>query len=246
MLSEGRWVPFDGDDIQFEFVRIDPFVRTYLKKNGMLVLRRDGLKNVSAWICAVDTHTFFIFILIVHIMSLLCLVSLKGGKYSVQFKLPDVYGVFQFKVDYNRLGYTHLYSSTQVRIWMNPCQESDKLKWCSGIMIQWKKRSSTLCLSSVWFHNCFFTTGVSSSSPAHSVWALHPLSLPLLRQRLLHDGWALCLQHSLLAHEREGKVRLMKRRSEERTTVHSGTSESVWNWMSWVFKPWLGLQLSVV
>lgn len=37
-----------------------------------------------------------------------------GGKYSVQFKLPDVYGVFQFKVDYNRLGYTHLQSSTQV------------------------------------------------------------------------------------------------------------------------------------
>lgn len=41
-------------------------------------------------------------------------VWLLGGKYSVQFKLPDVYGVFQFKVDYNRLGYTHLYSSTQV------------------------------------------------------------------------------------------------------------------------------------
>lgn len=37
MLSEGNWVPFDGDDIQLEFVRIDPFVRTYLKKNGMLV-----------------------------------------------------------------------------------------------------------------------------------------------------------------------------------------------------------------
>uniref|UniRef100_A0A8D3DW70 Dolichyl-diphosphooligosaccharide--protein glycosyltransferase 48 kDa subunit n=1 Tax=Scophthalmus maximus TaxID=52904 RepID=A0A8D3DW70_SCOMX len=72
MLSEGRWVPFDGDDIQLEFVRIDPFVRTYLKKNG--------------------------------------------GKYSVQFTLPDVYGVFQFKVDYNRLGFTHLYSSTQVSV----------------------------------------------------------------------------------------------------------------------------------
>lgn len=38
MLSEGRWVPFDGDDIQLEFVRIDPFIRTYLKKNGMLLL----------------------------------------------------------------------------------------------------------------------------------------------------------------------------------------------------------------
>ena len=42
--------------------------------------------------------------------------SSPGGKYSVQFKLPDVYGVFQFKVDYNRLGYTHLYSSTQVSV----------------------------------------------------------------------------------------------------------------------------------
>ncbi|NWS47201.1 OST48 glycosyltransferase, partial [Probosciger aterrimus] len=56
----------------FTFVRIDPFVRTFLKRNG--------------------------------------------GKYSVRFKLPDVYGVFQFKVDYNRLGYTHLYSSTQVSV----------------------------------------------------------------------------------------------------------------------------------
>ncbi|KAI5612259.1 dolichyl-diphosphooligosaccharide--protein glycosyltransferase 48 kDa subunit precursor [Silurus asotus] len=62
MLSEGRWVPFDGDDIQLEFVRIDPFVRTYLKKNG--------------------------------------------GKYSVQFKLPDVYGVFQFKVSVRPLEHT--------------------------------------------------------------------------------------------------------------------------------------------
>lgn len=47
-------------------------------------------------------------------MSVQCCDSFLGGKYSVQFKLPDVYGVFQFKVDYNRLGYTHLYSSTQV------------------------------------------------------------------------------------------------------------------------------------
>lgn len=38
MLSGGKWVPFNGDDIQLEFVRIDPFVRTYLKKKGMLLL----------------------------------------------------------------------------------------------------------------------------------------------------------------------------------------------------------------
>lgn len=38
------------------------------------------------------------------------------GKFSVQYKLPDVYGVYQFIVDYDRIGYTHLYSSTQVSV----------------------------------------------------------------------------------------------------------------------------------
>ena len=33
-LSNGKWVPFVGDDIQLEFVRIDPFVRTFLKRKG--------------------------------------------------------------------------------------------------------------------------------------------------------------------------------------------------------------------
>uniref|UniRef100_A0A803SZU0 Dolichyl-diphosphooligosaccharide--protein glycosyltransferase 48 kDa subunit n=1 Tax=Anolis carolinensis TaxID=28377 RepID=A0A803SZU0_ANOCA len=79
-LSEGKWVPFDGDDIQLEFVRIDPFVRTFLKRNG---------------VCA--------------------------------------------------------------------------------------------------------------SLAAHAVRALHPLGLPLLRRRLLHDGRPLPLQHRLPPHEGEGE-----------------------------------------
>lgn len=72
MLENGKWVPFDGNDVQLEFVRIDPFVRATLKRNG--------------------------------------------GVFSVQFKLPDVYGVFQFRVDYNRIDYTHLFSTTQVSV----------------------------------------------------------------------------------------------------------------------------------
>ena len=67
------WIPYVADDIQLEFVRIDPFVRTTLKHIG-------------------------------------------GGKYEAKFKIPDVYGVYQFKVDYNRVGYTHLYSATQVSV----------------------------------------------------------------------------------------------------------------------------------
>jgi len=38
------------------------------------------------------------------------------GKYFIQFILPDVYGVYQFIVDYDRIGYTHLFSSTQVSV----------------------------------------------------------------------------------------------------------------------------------
>ena len=71
----GKWVPFRGKDVQMEFVRIDPYVCTYL--------------NQSA-----KTKAY----------------------YYADFKLPDVYGVFQFKVDYNRIGYTHLYNTVQVSV----------------------------------------------------------------------------------------------------------------------------------
>ena len=38
------------------------------------------------------------------------------GRYNVSFVLPDVNGVFQFRLDYRRVGYTHLQSSTQVNV----------------------------------------------------------------------------------------------------------------------------------
>lgn len=72
-MRNGNWEAFKGSDVQLEFVRIDPFVRTFLVPN-------------------------------------------EAGVFHVAFTVPDVYGVFQFKVDYNRVGYTHLYSSTQVSV----------------------------------------------------------------------------------------------------------------------------------
>ena len=70
-LDKDQWVPFDANDIQLEFVRIDPFVRTVLQR------RADGV-------------------------------------FQAEFVIPDVYGVYQFKVDYSRVGYTFLQSATQV------------------------------------------------------------------------------------------------------------------------------------
>ncbi|KAI3936259.1 hypothetical protein MKX01_004088 [Papaver californicum] len=40
----------------------------------------------------------------------------KKGLYSTIFKVPDVYGVFQFKVEYQRLGYTGLSLSKQIPV----------------------------------------------------------------------------------------------------------------------------------
>src|SRR5699024_5012435 len=71
-FKNGQWVPFDATDIQLEFVRIDPFVRTTLKR--------------------------------------------EGNRHVARFRIPDVYGVYQFKVDYKRIGFTNLYSSTQVSV----------------------------------------------------------------------------------------------------------------------------------
>ncbi|KAJ1367452.1 hypothetical protein KIN20_028362 [Parelaphostrongylus tenuis] len=71
-LNDGKWRPFNGKDVQLEFVRIDPFVRVTL--------------------------------------------SNKNGHFSTHFKLPDIYGVYKFLVDYRRIGYTHLYDVQQVSV----------------------------------------------------------------------------------------------------------------------------------
>jgi oligosaccharyltransferase complex subunit beta len=39
-----------------------------------------------------------------------------AGLYEARFTIPDVYGVFQFKIDYQRKGYTYLTSATQVSV----------------------------------------------------------------------------------------------------------------------------------
>lgn len=40
----------------------------------------------------------------------------QNGRLTAKFKLPDVYGVYKFMVDYRRIGYTHLYDVQQVNL----------------------------------------------------------------------------------------------------------------------------------
>ncbi|CAM6125056.1 unnamed protein product [Calypogeia fissa] len=54
-----------------------------------------------------------------HMMSPYVLKGLthnNKGAFSTGFKVPDVYGVFQFKVEYNRLGYARLSLSKQILV----------------------------------------------------------------------------------------------------------------------------------
>ena len=37
-----------------------------------------------------------------------------AGQFEAQFRIPDTYGIYKFVIDYNRVGYTHLFSATQV------------------------------------------------------------------------------------------------------------------------------------
>ena len=83
-------MPFNGTDVQLEFVRIDPFVRTTMKNKGQ----------------SLSFVTFRIFLNFND--------TILGGQLEAQFRVPDTYGVYKFVIDYNRVGYTHLYSATQV------------------------------------------------------------------------------------------------------------------------------------
>jgi len=88
-LKDGIWTGYVSDDVQLEFVRIDPFVRTTLKR-----------------------------------------VPGSSGLYESRFVIPDVYGVFQFKIDYHRKGYTFLNSATQVSV--RPLQHTQYERFIPG------------------------------------------------------------------------------------------------------------------
>ncbi|KDO35433.1 hypothetical protein SPRG_00281 [Saprolegnia parasitica CBS 223.65] len=72
-LKHGAWAPFAADDVQLEFVMLDPHVRKTMTHNG-------------------------------------------NGRFSVTFTAPDVYGIFQFRVMYRRIGFSTLHFTTQVSL----------------------------------------------------------------------------------------------------------------------------------
>lgn len=71
--EQGGWTPYRAEDVQLEFVMLDPYVRTFLEHDGR-------------------------------------------GRFAKLFKIPDVYGVYKFRVMYRRPGLSALAVNTQVSI----------------------------------------------------------------------------------------------------------------------------------
>lgn len=125
-LVDDEWKPFIANDVQLEFVRIDPFVRTTLKGIG-------------------------------------------GGKYEAKFKIPDVYGVYQFKVDYDRVGYTHLYSTTQV----------NNLFFFLYFFFKFNRFSILL--------------GIGSSVTAYTIRTFYTKCISILCKLIFNDAWCISI-----------------------------------------------------
>ncbi|KAI9010662.1 Dolichyl-diphosphooligosaccharide--protein glycosyltransferase subunit WBP1 [Hyaloraphidium curvatum] len=78
-FHDGKWRPFTADDIQFEAIMLDPYVRTTLKG-------RSVAKDATS------------------------------REFEGAFQLPDQYGVFTFKLDYRRRGYTYIAAKETISV----------------------------------------------------------------------------------------------------------------------------------
>ena len=65
-FKDGKWQPYQAEDVQLEWQMLDPYLRLTLQHNN-------------------------------------------NGVFSRTFQLPDVYGVFTFRLDYERKGYTFIH-----------------------------------------------------------------------------------------------------------------------------------------
>lgn len=74
------WQPFVADDVQLEFVMLDPYIRTYMKHVG-------------------------------------------EGEYTSKFKAPDVFGIYKFVIDYQRVGYSSI--NLEHKVGLRPYRHSE-------------------------------------------------------------------------------------------------------------------------
>lgn len=72
-FNGSQWLPYNAEDVQLEFVMLDPYIRVFLDNDG-------------------------------------------HGHYTTTFQAPDVYGIFTFRVQYRKPGYSYLHVAESVTL----------------------------------------------------------------------------------------------------------------------------------
>ncbi|CAG8537817.1 8000_t:CDS:2 [Racocetra fulgida] len=113
-----HWQPFNGTDVQFEAIMLDPYIR----------------KTLTPFPTSPEQ---------------------QSRKYEAHIQLPDVYGVFTFKVNYKRSGYSYIEDSTVVAI--RPFRHNEYPRYISAAYPYYTGAASMiigfLLFSAVWFFN---------------------------------------------------------------------------------------------
>lgn len=86
------WNPYISDDVQLEFVMLDPHIRMYLSPPQK---------------------------------------GSKSSTYTAQFKSPDVYGVFKFKILHTRVGYNSLHMEELAPLRNFKHNDYERFIWCA-------------------------------------------------------------------------------------------------------------------
>jgi len=93
-MKDGVWVPYRAEDVQLEYVMLDPYIRTFLSPPA----ESDS-----------DNATF-----------------------STTIKTPDQYGIFKFRLDYLRQGYTKVFIETLAPLRNFKHSDYERFLWCAS------------------------------------------------------------------------------------------------------------------
>merc|ERR1711971_159539 len=99
--------------------KVKKVLKQLLTLSRMMLFIQSTLKNIATENGFPITEKMFKWNLFVSILFVRLTLNNQNGHFEGKFKIPDVYGVYQFKVDYVRPGLSRLLSTTQfsVRPW---------------------------------------------------------------------------------------------------------------------------------
>lgn len=135
--KDGQWVPYTGEDVQLEFTMLDPYYRLTL---GKVSSTSPELSAYNPELKGADSNTTFF-------KSQETLPE-NTQFYSTKFRLPDQHGMFKFKINYRKPGYSFL-STENIITLRNLASDEFEKSW--QIVNSWVYLTAIITLIAGWF-----------------------------------------------------------------------------------------------